>query len=68
MSTLDRLYTFNDFVLIMLPLPFFICVLIYFLDKDERIKMDNKEIQKEIDHVKDLYNARKKAEEHFDSI
>ncbi len=65
--SMERVYTFQDFVIIAFPLPCFLFALVYFINKDEMIEMDNQEVQRELDRVKDLHDARKRAEKEFDS-
>jgi|SRR5687767_13008349 len=62
----EHFYTFQDFVIIAFPLLFLIIMLIYFLGKDEKIKINNLEVEKELTRIKQLYESRKKAEEQFD--
>lgn len=64
--SMNHVYTFQDFVIIIFPLPCFLFALIYFINKDESIRMDNELVQRELDRIKDLYESRKKAEEQFD--
>jgi Ca2+/Na+ antiporter len=65
--SIERVYTFQDFVIIIFPLPCFLFVLIYLINKDDQIRFNNELVQKELDRVKELHDARKRAEKEFDN-
>lgn len=61
------LYTFQDFVIMIFPLPCFLMLLVYLIEKDDQIRFNNVQVQREIDRIKDLHDTRKRAEKEFDS-
>jgi len=65
--SMERIYTINDFLVMILPLPIFVVILIYLLEKDTQIELNNQQVQKELDRVKELHDARKRAEKEFDN-
>ena len=65
--SMERIYSINDFLVMILPLPIFVVILIYLLEKDTQIELNNQQVQKELDRVKELHDARKRAEKEFDN-
>ena len=65
--SMERIYTINDFLVMILPLPIFVVILIYLLEKDTQIELNNQQVQKELYRVKELHDARKRAEKEFDN-
>lgn len=64
--SINYVSTANDVLLIGLPLPCFIVILIYLIEKDNKIRADNIQVLRELDRVKDLHDSRKNAERLFD--
>jgi hypothetical protein len=62
-----HLYTFQDFVFMIFPLPCFLILLIYLIEKNDQIEFNNILVQEELDRIKDLHDIRKRAEKEFDS-